>query len=158
MWKWLKSIPNQVFIGLIVLAVSGMVLWVFNYVSERVTDTPVTASISANDAQTSIRPFFDIQIRPALGRYCSEPAWIQWLGNWVWGKMCQRIEFDPHMLADMQTRRVPFRESAEPIQLMRIFVQWHKGCLDIEQTGDTYRIFEPVQSAVLREGTTLVCP
>lgn len=158
MLERLRGIPKEVLIGITVAVIVGWLYLVFDYVGDKVTDTPVTANISANDGQTSILPFFDMLIRPKLGDYCRKPAWIRWAGNLIWDRQCQRITFDPHTLADMQTRRVPFKESAEPIELMTVFIQRHKGCLDIELTGDTYRIFEPEDSVVIREGAALICP
>lgn len=158
MLEWLRDVPSQVLIGLLVAAVTGVIVWAFIYVRDRITSEPLTAHITTGDGQASIRPFFDLQIRPALGAYCSEPAWVQWVGDLIWDKQCRRIRFDPHGLADMETRRVPFRESAEPIELMEIFIDRHAGCLRAELKGDTYRIFEPADSEVVRERSVAICP
>lgn len=157
-WSRLKDVPREVVLGLITGCVSGALVWAFVHVKDRVTSEPVTASISAGDGQTSIRPFFDLQIRPALGAYCSEAAWVQWIGNLVWNKQCRRINFEPHSLADLETRRIPFSESAEPIELMEIFIDRHSRCLMISLDGDTYRISEPSDSDIIRDGMVAVCP
>lgn len=154
----MKNVLREIAISLVVSAVLGALAWAFVYVKNRVTSEPLTANMSAGDGQTSIRPFFDLHIRPALGAYCSEPAWVQWMGSLIWDKECRRISFEPHSLADMETRRIPFHESGEPTELMQIFIDRHSGCLTLSLDGDTYRISEPPDSEILRDGALAVCP
>ena len=97
----LKSVPKQVVIGLIVTAIIGALIAAYKYLEDRVTTEPLTANMSAPDGQMSVRPFFELQIQPVLGAYCSEPAWVQWLGEKIWDEHCWRIAFEPHTLASM---------------------------------------------------------
>ena len=157
-FSWFKEVRRQVVIGLICTALTALLIWGFWYIEGRVTYKPVHGKLANSSRQTSIRPLFDILIRPAFAKYCSEPAWIKWFGRIFWSQECRRIVFDPHELADMQTRRVDFDESAEPLALMLLFVDRHKDCLAVELLGDTYKISEPTNSAVLRIRDQMICP
>ncbi|WP_018067842.1 hypothetical protein [Martelella mediterranea] len=149
---------RQIVQGLIVAALIAFIGGGFWYLESRIIARPVNAKLANSTGQTSIRPIFDILIRPAFAKYCSEPAWIKWFGKRLWDQECRRIVFEPHELADLQTRRVDFNESADPLTLMFLFEERHKDCIKIQIVDDTYKITESENSAILRINNQLVCP
>lgn len=158
MWERLKSLWKEIGLALIVAAIVGALGWAYVHVKDRVTSEPLTANLNSPDGQMRIRPLFDRAIKKALANYCGESAWVQWLGDKIWNEQCRRIAFEPHTLADMETRRLPFKESAPPIKLMLMFVDRHKDCLTVKLDGDTYRISQPKDSKAILIDGVLVCP
>ncbi|WP_349370773.1 hypothetical protein [Salinarimonas sp.] len=148
---------KQLTLGILVALSVSAIGYSFWHIYDRVNSEPITAEIRPRDGQTSIRPFFELAIKPALGAYCSEPAWVRYLGEKIMHAECQRIRFEPHDLIDMETRR-DFKESAEPIEILELFIERHQDCLKLEILEDTYLILEADNSAIISIGGAEVCP
>lgn len=155
MWATVQRYLKEIVFGLIVAAITGALAWGFWELYDRFRDRPLTASISD---ETSTAPFYEIQIKPALQSICARPSWEAWIGKTIFDQHCVRLVFEPPALEDMITRRVPFQETAEPDQLLELFVRHHRGCLSLRREADTIFVEEPADAQIIREGDRLICP
>lgn len=105
-----------------------------------------------------IRSIIYDKAAPLLSKNCERPKWQRWFYSTILGEECIRIVIDPPHLADMISKRMPFRESAEPYRLLELFIERHKGCLTLERDGEKAIIQEAEPSDIARADGKLVCP
>ncbi|MGQ4878907.1 hypothetical protein ACOJCM_10100 [Billgrantia sp. LNSP4103-1] len=150
---------KQVIVSVAVAIIMVMIGYAFTEAREYFETRPLTVELDPNAAgETSIMPIFQIQIRPALSRHCARPGWLAWLGETFFGQNCMRISFKPHQLERMITRRLPYKQTASPMQQLNLFIDHHEGCLTMRRSGQKIIIEEPLQSTLMKEEERLVCP
>lgn len=132
--------------------------WAWNATISWLEVKPVTADFDPSSGEFNTARFYELQIRPPLNEICGRPNWQRRLAKTVMDQECLRLSFSPHNLEQMISRRVPYFQSADFMEQLRLFVDHHEGCLELSQEDDKLTISEPENSVVLRENDQLVCP
>jgi len=157
--NWWREARRNIFVyGVPVAIVVGTIIYAFNAAIDYFETRPLTVSLQPVSGETSIAPFFELQIRPEFNKVCARPNWLRWIGETVFDEHCVRLIFAPHTLERMVTRRVPYKETAEPDELLRLFLRHHRGCLDLAEEDGMLTISEPENSQLVREGDKVICP